>query len=82
MRQAIAMVGIMAVAVLGPMAFGFVATLAGKALLVGTIALVVSGFLAAKKLFQPEQKKPIEVAPHYYSGETDAHNMAYSAHQK
>ncbi|VVC37910.1 Protein of unknown function DUF1676 [Cinara cedri] len=72
MQQAIMMAGMTAVAVLGPMAFSFVAMLAGKALLVSKIALVVSGILALKKLFQPQPKKTthttIEAIPHYYSG--------------
>lgn len=90
MQQAIIMVVMLAVAMLGPMAFGFVAMLVGKAILVGKIALVVSSLMALQKQFEPQEKKiihtSVDTIPNYYNGVGDvennvqfsAHNMAYS----
>ncbi|VVC35073.1 Protein of unknown function DUF1676 [Cinara cedri] len=89
-QQAIMMAGIMAVAVLVPMSFSFIALLTAKALLVSKIALVMASLLSLKKLLQPHQSTShsIEVVPepHYnHNAEHDAHsshNMAYSGYSK
>ncbi|VVC37914.1 Protein of unknown function DUF1676 [Cinara cedri] len=86
MRQAVMMASVMMMAVLGPMAFSVIALLAGKALLVSKIALVLSGLIALKKLFQTEQGSghSVETIPHYYDRnlDVDAHAMAYLGQQQ
>lgn len=91
-QKAMMMAGMMAMAVLVPMSFKFIALLAAKALLVSKIALVMASLLSLKKLLQPQQSSTshsIEVVPepHYHSHNTehDAHssqNMAYSGYSK
>lgn len=78
--RALVMAGMLAVAVLGPMAFGLIALLAGKALLIGKIALLLSSFMSLKHLYQPQ--KPVESAHHYDRRiELVANNRAYSGQQ-
>lgn len=55
MQQALMMAGMMAAAVMGPMAIKMIALMAGKALLLAKIALVLSGITALKKLLQQQQ---------------------------
>ncbi|VVC37913.1 Protein of unknown function DUF1676 [Cinara cedri] len=88
-RQAFMMAGLMAVAILVPMAFSFVALFTTKALLVSKIALVASSILAFKKLLQPSKSSAggghkIEIVPepHYVAHEPNAHNTAYSSYAK
>lgn len=79
------MAGMMAAAVMGPMAFKIIALMAGKALLVSKIALVLSGIIALKKLFQPQQGgHESESVSHHYgrSLELGAHDMAYSGQKQ
>ncbi|XP_027844277.2 uncharacterized protein LOC114125004 [Aphis gossypii] len=88
MQQAMMMAGMMAAGVMGPMALKIIALMAGKALLVSKIALVLSGIIALKKLFQPQQSSGgggghehiVESAPsgHHYGRSIDAHRAAYS----
>ncbi|VVC37916.1 Protein of unknown function DUF1676 [Cinara cedri] len=84
-QMAIMMAGMTAVAVMGPMAFGFIAMLAAKALLISKIALVLSGIIALKKLLQPQQggheTEAVQVSSSHHYGRSmnlDAHDMAYS----
>lgn len=75
--RALMMAGMLAVAVLGPMTFGFVALLASKALLIGKIALLLSSFLSLKQLYQPQ--KSVHPTQHYDRRiELVANNRAYS----
>ncbi|KAE9528881.1 hypothetical protein AGLY_012456 [Aphis glycines] len=82
MQQAMMMAGMMAAAVMGPMAFKMLALIAGKALLLSKIALVLSGIIALKKLLQPQQGgHESESVSHHYgrSLQLEAHDVAYSA---
>lgn len=80
------MAGMMAAAVMGPMAFKVIALMAGKALLLSKIALVLSGIIALKKLFQPQSGgHETETVSHHYgrSMQLDAaQDMAYSAQKQ
>ncbi|KAL4100795.1 hypothetical protein QTP88_020824 [Uroleucon formosanum] len=82
MQQAMMMAGMMAAAVMGPMAFKILALIAGKALLLSKIALVLSGIIALKKLLQPQQGgHETESVSHHYGRslqKLEAHNAAYS----
>ncbi|XP_060847564.1 uncharacterized protein LOC132927124 [Rhopalosiphum padi] len=84
MQQAMMMAGMMAAGVMGPMALKIIALMAGKALLISKIALLLSGLIALKKLFQPQQsgghEHIVEAAPsgHHYGRSIDAHRAAYS----
>lgn len=96
MQQAFMMAGMMLAAVMGPMAFKVIALLAGKALVLSKIALVLSAIIALKKLMHPQQNQEIEHVSHVsHSGwgrniklddtsdaSTAAQKMAYSAQQK
>lgn len=84
MQQAMMMAGMMAAAVMGPMAIKMVALMAGKALLLAKVALVLSGITALKKLLQPQQGGESESSHHYgRSLQSDkAHDMAYSAQKQ
>jgi len=88
MQQAMMMAGMMAAAVMGPMALKIIALMAGKALLISKIALVLSGIIALKKLLQPQQSgggghESDSVSHHYgRSMKLDAHDMAYSAQKQ
>lgn len=82
MQQAMMMAGMMAAAVMGPMAFKMLALIAGKALLLSKIALMLSGIIALKKLLQPQQGgHETESVSHHYGRSLrplEAHGMAYS----
>lgn len=81
MHQAMMMAGMMAAAVMGPMAFKLIALMAGKALLLSKIALVLSGIIALKKLIQPQQSgHETESVSHHYgrSMRPEANDMAFS----
>ncbi|XP_022164202.1 uncharacterized protein LOC111029496, partial [Myzus persicae] len=82
MQQAMMMAGMMAAAVMGPMAFKILALIAGKALLLSKIALVLSGIIALKKLLQPQQGgHESESVSHHYGRSfhrPEAHDVAYS----
>lgn len=85
MQQAMMMAGMMAAAVMGPMAFKIVALMAGKALLISKIALVLSGIVALKKLLQPQQGgHETETVSHHYgrSMNLEAHDIAYAAQKQ
>lgn len=85
MQQAMMMAGMMAAAVMGPMAFKIIALMAGKALLISKIALVLSGIIALKKLLQPQHGgHETETVSHHYgrSLQLDAHDMAYSGQKQ
>lgn len=84
-HQAMMMAGMMAAAVMGPMAFKIIALMAGKALLLSKIALVLSGIIALKKLVQPQQSShETESVSHHYgrSMQLDAHDKAYSGQKQ
>lgn len=83
MQQALMMAGMMAAAVMGPMALKIIMLMAGKALLLSKIALVLSGIIALKKLLQPQQGGH-ESESHHYSRslQLDAHDMAYSGQKQ
>ncbi|VVC37917.1 Protein of unknown function DUF1676 [Cinara cedri] len=84
-QQAMMMAGMMAAAVMGPMAFKIVALMAGKALLISKIALVLSGIIALKKLLQPQQGgHETESVSHHYgrSLNLDAHDIAYAGQKQ
>lgn len=55
LQHALMMAVMTAVSILGPLTSKTIALIAGKALLVSKIALVLSGLLALKKLSQPHQ---------------------------
>ncbi|KXJ76242.1 hypothetical protein RP20_CCG010048 [Aedes albopictus] len=82
-------------AALLPLAIGFLALIAFKALIVGKIALILSAIIGLKKLFdkKPEQSYEVVAHPHYshstsfddhhgYARSLDAQNLAYSAHSQ
>lgn len=89
MHQAMVMAGMMAAAVMGPMAFKVIALMAGKALVLSKIALVLSGIIALKKLLQPPHGgHETESVSHHYgrslqqSEDAAAHGMAYSGQKQ
>lgn len=85
MQQAMMMAGMMAAAVMGPMAVKVIALLAGKALVLSKIALVLSAIMAVKKLMQPQQGgHESESASHWGRSmhAVDAHNMAFSGQKQ
>lgn len=85
MQQAIMMAGMMAAAIMGPMAFKVVALMAGKALLISKIALILSGIVALKKLLQPQQSgHETEAVSHHYGRNInlDAHDIAYASQKQ
>uniref|UniRef100_A0A2S2Q173 Transmembrane protein n=1 Tax=Sipha flava TaxID=143950 RepID=A0A2S2Q173_9HEMI len=83
MQQAMMMAGMMAAAVMGPMALKIIMLMAGKALLLSKIALVLSGIIALKKLLQPQQSGHESESHHYgRSLQLDAHDMAYSGQRQ
>ncbi|XP_065088814.1 uncharacterized protein Osi9 [Ochlerotatus camptorhynchus] len=82
-------------AALLPLAIGFLALIAFKALIVGKIALILSAIIGLKKLFdkKPEQSYEVVAHPHYshstsfddhhgYARSLDSQNLAYSAHSQ
>lgn len=84
MQQAMMMAGMTAAAVMVPMAMKMIALMAGKALLISKIALVLSGLIALKKLFQPKGGHETESSQHHYgrSMQLDALDMAYSGQKQ
>ena len=68
-------------AALLPLLLGAIALIAGKALLVGKIALVLSAVIGLKKLLSQEKHVTYEVVahPHHSSSHSSSHGDAYSA---
>lgn len=83
MQQAMMMAGMTAAAVMGPMALKIIALIAGKALLISKIALLLASITALKKLLS-QQGGGQEEHHHGRSMRLDANaaaaaqNMAYS----
>ncbi|XP_055852412.1 uncharacterized protein LOC129916461 [Episyrphus balteatus] len=80
-------------AALLPLAIGFLALIAFKALIIGKIALLLSGIIGVKKLLESKnssQNYEVVAHPHYsaheehgsYARSLEAQNLAYSAYQK
>lgn len=82
-------------AALLPLAIGFLAMIAFKALVIGKIALLLSGIIGLKKLLDSKhssQSYEVVAHPHYSHGSSydehsygrsmDAQNLAYSAYTK
>lgn len=71
--------GLKAAALL-PLVLGAIALIAGKALLVGKIALVLSAIIGLKKLLSQEKHVTYEVVahPHHSSSHSASHGEAYS----
>lgn len=80
-------------AALLPLVLGFLALIAFKALIIGKLALLLSGIIGLKKLFESKhssQNYEVVAHPHtsfdehghYGRSMNDAHNMAYAAHQQ
>lgn len=71
--------GLKAAALL-PLVLGAIALIAGKALLVGKIALVLSAVIGLKKLLSQEKHVTYEVVahPHHSSSHSASHGEAYS----
>lgn len=67
-------------AALLPLVLGAIALIAGKALLVGKIALVLSAIIGLKKLLSQEKHVTYEVVahPHHSSSHSASHGEAYS----
>lgn len=90
MKHAMMMAGMMAAAVMGPMAMKLTSLIAIKALVVSKIALVLSGIMAIKKLMSSQQQKPSShesessssYGPYGRSMQFDAHDLAYSAQKQ
>ena len=73
----LALVALKAAALL-PLALGAIALIAGKALLIGKIALVLSAVIGLKKLLSQEKHVTYEVVahPHHTSSHTSSHSDA------
>lgn len=81
-------------AALLPLVLGFLALIAFKALIIGKLALLLSGIIGLKKLFESKHSaQNYEVVAshphggfdehsHYSRSMDDAHNLAYGAHQQ
>lgn len=83
MQQAMMMAVMMIAAVMGPMALKLVALLAGKALILSKIAILLTALMTLKKFMQPQQPTVThyEVEPSHHHGRSmqlDAHDMAFS----
>lgn len=82
MQQALMMASMAAAGVMGPMALKLIALMAGKALLLSKIALLLSGMMMLKNLFQPQQMSEhnteLPSSGHHYGRSIDAHHTAYS----
>uniref|UniRef100_A0A182MQX5 Uncharacterized protein n=1 Tax=Anopheles culicifacies TaxID=139723 RepID=A0A182MQX5_9DIPT len=67
-------------AALLPLLLGAIALIAGKALLIGKIALVLSAIIGLKKLLSQEKHVTYEVVahPHHSTSHTSSHGDAYS----
>lgn len=75
----------MKAAILIPLGLMTLALLAGKALLVGKIALMLSIIIGLKNLTSSSQKNSVsyEIVPHPHRksfDSTDSHKLAYSGH--
>lgn len=72
-------IGLKAAALL-PLLLGAIALIAGKALLVGKIALVLSAVIGLKKLLSQEKHVTYEVVahPHHSTSHSSSHGEAYS----
>lgn len=74
-------------AALLPLAIGFLALIAFKALIIGKLALLLSGIIGLKKLFDGKQgHQSYEVVAHddhhgHYARSFDNHNIVYNAHK-
>lgn len=68
-------------AALLPLALGAIALIAGKALLIGKIALVLSAVIGLKKLLSQEKHVTYEVVahPHHSSSHTSSHGDSFSS---
>ncbi|XP_055609665.1 uncharacterized protein LOC129756703 [Uranotaenia lowii] len=68
-------------AALLPLVLGAIALIAGKALLIGKIALVLSAIIGLKKLLSQEKHVTYEVVahPHHSTSHSSSHGDAYSA---
>lgn len=88
MQQAMMMAGMAAAGIMGPMALSLIAMMSAKALLLSKIALLLSGIMALKKLFQQQMqggaKEPESHPPQHWgrSMQLDAHDMAYSGQKQ
>ncbi|GAB0087557.1 osiris 9 [Sergentomyia squamirostris] len=80
-------------AALLPLAIGFLALIAFKALIIGKLALLLSGIIGLKKLFESKQSQSYEVVAHphhggyedhhgHYARSFDAHNLAYNGYKQ
>lgn len=77
-------------AALLPLAIGFLALIAFKALVIGKLALLLSGIIGLKKLFEQKGTQSYEVVAHphssyddhhgHYARSFDAQDLAYAAH--
>lgn len=72
--------GLKAAALL-PLVLGAIALIAGKALLIGKIALVLSAVIGLKNLFKQEKHVTYEVVahPHHSSSHSSSHGEAYGS---
>lgn len=86
MQQVMMMAGMTAAAVMGPMAMKMMMMMAGKALLLSKIALVLSAITAIKKLFMSQkggQESESHPPEHWgRSMQLDANDMAYSGQKQ
>ncbi|KAJ6637530.1 hypothetical protein Bhyg_10261 [Pseudolycoriella hygida] len=79
-------------AALLPLVLGFLALVAFKALIIGKLALLLSGIIGLKKLFESKhssQSYEVVASPHqsfdehgHYGRSSAGHSLAYSAHAK
>lgn len=64
-------------AVLLPLALGAIAVIAGKALLVGKIALVISAIIGLKKLLSGQKHVTYEVVAHPHHSSSSSHSVSH-----
>ncbi|XP_014294506.1 uncharacterized protein [Halyomorpha halys] len=70
----------MKVAMFAKLAFAAIALIAGKALLIGKIALLLSGIIAIKKLLSQQQKSvTYEIVPHHAEHHDHHHEQGWSS---
>lgn len=88
MQHAMIIAGIMTAGMLGPMLLKIIAIIAGKALMLSKIAILLSGILLLKKAMQSQQShNEIEMIPAHLSLRRnsvipDYQNEAYSAYKE
>lgn len=90
MQQAMMMAGMVAAGVMGPMMMSTIAMIAGKALLLSKIALVLSGITVIKKLMSQQQQggggHEAEAPPSHHWGRNmqfnEAQDMAFSGQKQ